>query len=329
MSNYILDPDMPLPLRNALIASDNEYHEELREYMKDQDHGKFKISATALSKPSQSTVLFKRHGRDLWVDPEADCWHSMRGSVIHYILEKEAAKLPQCMTEVRLGVDLEIDGDLVHVHGKLDLYYRDTKIIQDWKNTSATSMMYDKTDHRIQLNVLYYLMRKNGYDVDKLQDVYLFERLDPTKSKMPGYPKKKYMVVDVEKMSMADIKAHIVNRVRIIRAEHEKPDKKLTPCTDDERWIRGSLFKLYTRKKGGKKGEVQPFSTMAATSSDNMDDILDFVNEKGLEKDNYEVKEIKGKPTGCDYCSVKTVCRQRLSEVLESDKAWQAKAKKK
>jgi len=334
MANYTLDPDMPKILRNALIASDNEYQNELKEYLNGQDKGiKFKISATAISKPTQSIVLFSRHNKDLWIDPEK-CWHALKGNVIHYILEKEAAKLPEYISEQRMGVDIEIDGDLVHVHGKMDVYNKETEYIEDWKNTSASSMGYDKEDHRMQLNILYYILRKNGYTVNGLRDIYLFDRLDPTKTNMPGYPKRHYQVVEVEKMPLAEIKAHIIARVRKLRAEHLKPDKKLTLCTDEERWIRGSLFKLYTRKKGGRKGELQPFSSMAACSSDDMADLEDFIKKKeltavddGEHESNYYIKEIKGIPKACDYCAVNTVCRQRLKEVLERDKEYAEKNK--
>ena len=119
--NYIDDPEMPRILRDALIASNKDYAEEVGEYLKEQGSKVFNISATALSKPTQAMVLFSRHKNNIWIDPEKDCWHSMRGSIIHFILESQAAKNPRYISEMRLGVDLEIDGEIVHIHGKMDI----------------------------------------------------------------------------------------------------------------------------------------------------------------------------------------------------------------
>jgi len=317
---YLEDKTIPKPLYDALVDSNQEYGKEVKDYLaglkKNYD---FKISATALNKPTQESVLLKRHSHEIWVNPLKDCWHSMMGNVVHWVLEKYAALDPDNVTEFRLGCDIEVDGKICHIHGKFDLYVRSSNKLQDWKLTSASSMAYPKVHYEMQLNILRYILLKNGWVVKELEDVYLFPHLDKTKLRMEGYPQHNALTVSVQKMPIADVEEYIKDRLRAQLTEKDKPDSELTPCTNEERWIRTSEWLVYTRKKGGRKGEVQDFSSRSAHRAQTKKELVAWRKDKGIAKDDVKYKKLEGDPKHCEYCQARFFCRQNLAYLKQKE----------
>jgi len=317
---YIEDPTMPKPLFDALVESSEEYSSESKKFLSSVKGKDFVMSVTALNKPAQQAELIRRNYNDIYIHPEK-AWHSLMGNVVHYVLEKQAAGNPRYMTEVRMGADISVNGKTAHIHGKFDLYDREIFYLQDWKLTNASNMIYPKTAFELQLNVLKYILESKGYKVKGLQDIYLFPHLDKTKFNNPDYPKIHAKTVDVPIMPRKEIEEYIKSRVRSQLTEREKPDKHLTPCTDEERWVRGSFFVGYERKKGGKKGEIQEFSSRASVKSEvSMDELIAYRDSKGIEEHDFWIKEYKGEPKACGFCKGAAFCHQRQHELIERDK---------
>lgn len=110
-------------------------------------------------------------------------------------------------------------------------------------------------------------------------------------------------------------------------------DDELPYCTDDERWMRDSLYKVYKLDPDGK------FGGKARRSSRSLFDCEDWVEEKesqeqaksladnaskkkpkpeedvlaGLSK--YIIQEIKPSPTKCGLCEISSFCNQRIQEI--------------
>lgn len=307
---YLKDDTIPKPLYDALVGSDEEYGDEVKEYL--SKHRKdINISCTSLQTPTQALILQQRHSSEIWVDPLKDCWHSMNGGVVHWILEKYAAKDPRYYTEFRLGTDITVDGRSCHVHAKMDLYDREECKIQDWKLTNAKNMLYGgKEAYERQLNVIRYIMVRNKYKVKALEDIYLFPHLDKTMMNRPGYPQRNALTVPVKMDDIIDTEEYITKRVSNYIQEKDKSDKNLSPCTDEERWIRGSLFKVHLRKKGTKKEPIAEFNSRAAFKSESNEDVNKFITEEGVSVDNVRVVEVKGEPRKCDYCKAAPFCHQ-------------------
>jgi len=316
---YLNDDRIPLPLWDALVDSDKDYGEEVKDFLKDKRNA-VSISVTSLNSPAQKRILQARHHEETYIEPLKDLWHSMMGNVVHWVLEKYAAKNPRYITEFREGIDIDVDGVQCFVHGKFDLFDRDTGTLQDWKLTSGTNMLYPKDDHVMQLNVLMYILKAKGYHVKAMQDIYLFPHLDKTKMSNELYPKEHCKVVDVPKMKLQDIEDFIRDKLRVHLTEKEKEDKDLVHCTDDERWARGSYFAGYTRKKGGKKGGVQDFSSRAAFKADTRDELFRYMDTNGIKGTDFLIKEFKGKPALCGYCKAAPFCQQRQRELIEEEK---------
>ncbi len=200
----------------------------------------------------------------------------------------------------------------------MDNYERDSQCLDDYKITRPASLMYDKTDHIMQLNVLKYLCEANGYPVKKLQNVYIFPHLDNkyvgTKE---GYPTQNIMKFEREILPRKQVEDFIKERVRLHIANLNRKDKELDKCSDRERWIREEYWKVYLRKKGGKKGEVQDFSSKAAYTFTEEAQLTEFLDTTDLEASEILVKQIKSEPKGCEYCKGAPFCYQLRAEQRE------------
>jgi hypothetical protein len=321
---FINDPNCPKPLYDALVDSSKEYGEEVSAFLRGKrfDHH---TSVSSLNTPTQKQVLLSRHANDIYVDPVRECWRSMLGNIIHFVLEKYAAKDPNYQTEVRLGCMFDVDGHQVLVHGKFDLYDILRRAIQDWKLTKAIYMAYPKTAYEMQLNVLHYLAVKNGYKVDILENVYLFSELDNRLIGKPDYPSLPYQRVQVKMLPLDEVHQFIVERIRKQLTEKAKPDKELTPCTDEERWMRTADWALYFRKKTLSKGEKKdadgklPFSSRAVFHAPTKSELIAFRKSKGVLKGDVIYKEFKSEPKACEFCNARYVCRQYQNSLRERE----------
>lgn len=321
---YLEIPNCPTPLYDALVDSSKEYSLETAEFLRGKQYH-HQTSVTTLNSPTQKNVLLSRHGNDIFIDPVKECWRSMLGNIVHFVLEKYAAKSSKYETEVRLGCMFHVDGKQVLVHGKFDLYDKSTNTIQDWKLTKAAYMSYPKTAYEMQLNVLYYLALKNGYKVDHIENVYLFSELDNRMIGKPDYPTDPFLRKEVRMMPLDEIHQFIVDRVRLQLIEKEKPDKELTPCSDSERWIRDSSWSIYFRKKSGPKDAdgKYPFSSRAAFRAPTKEELMAYRKEQKVLKVDAIYKEYKGAPRGCDFCLARYVCRQFQESIKEAEEEHQ------
>lgn len=310
---YLPDDTIPRPLYDALIESDKDYGIEVSDYLK--SNGKeVNLSVTSLNKPVRELILSSRHHKEIYINPLKDLWHSLMGNIVHWVLEKHAYNNPDYDAECRMGTDISVNGKVVHLHGKFDIYDKKRHMIQDWKLTSASNMLYPKTQYEWQLNILRYIMMANGYKVERLENIYLFPHLDKTKLAYPGYPQMNQMTVNVEIKPIPEVEAYIKENLAVYIKAKDLSDKKLPLCTDEERWIRGTYYAIYFRKKGGKKGEVQEFSTRAAFKSDDLAKVLQFQIDEGVRDQDATVKEFKGEPKHCLFCKAAPFCHQYLNE---------------
>jgi PD-(D/E)XK nuclease superfamily len=318
--NFLDDPTIPLPLWDALVASNEDYGEGVKEYMADQKGKDYSISVTALNKTPRQAHLQSRHSKEIFIDPIKDCWHSMMGNIIHWVLEKYASRRPHLIAERRVGCDIKVDGKTVHIHGQFDLYDKKRKCIQDWKLTSPSSMLYDKEDHRFQLNRLRYILIENGYEVKELENVYLFPHLDKTKFGNPAYPQRHAVTVKVPLMDLSEVYKGIKARVKEHMDASQLTDKELPRCSDSDRWIRENFWLAYTRKKGGRKGVTQPFRTTATKRVATKNELIRWRKAEGIKLEDIIYKQIKGHPTRCDYCKAAPFCNQLQEELIANER---------
>lgn len=316
---FVNDPDMPLPLKMALRDSNNKYKDDLSSFLDEKLNGEHSgtnhISVTTLIRSPRQVQLIQRHSKDITYK-ELDFWFTMKGSIIHYILEHYSPK--SWMLETRLEVYRVINGKKVMIHGQLDALDQDDpkeNVLWDWKFISG-AYIADKPEHKLQLNALAHIAKEKGYNnIKSLRNCYLIERLDPKKASDPLYPTKEYLIKEHELMPSKDIESWITTRAGIHLNEKDTPDKDLPFCTDEERWIRSTTFSIYKRKKGTKKEPVQDFSSRALAHSDSMGDAHEWLSVNP-QTEEIKIVEQKGYPRACDYCKASPFCNQRQRELM-------------
>lgn len=315
--NFIPRPDLPEPLVLALTESNKQYNDDLSLHLQGVDEDfDFQISVTSLNKSPRQLQLAKRHWNDITVDPLNELYFTLQGNIIHNVLENFAAG-DQYVSETRLGTVIDIDGTKVYFHGQLDLYEKKTQTLTDWKYTSANSMLYPNDDYIWQLNCLRWLAWRSGkfpYKIKELQNVYLFRHLDKKWQSNPLYPKENAYVKKVEQKTRQEVEDWLFRRIRLHLNERNKPDDNLINCTEDERWVRDSEWRLYTKTVKGDRFKK------TATAKGTKEEIDKFIKDNNLEHHQYELKEIKGFPIRCmSYCLGKPFCSQFKSEEYKNE----------
>lgn len=206
------------------------------------DAGRSDISTTSLIDAPQRRALIYQHRSSIVEDVSDRVW-SLLGSAVHHILER--AEDRHAVVEERLFA--EVDGWVVS--GQFDRYLPKSKIIQDWKVTSVYKAQGDKADWERQLNVLAWLGRENGLEVEKLQICAIMR--DWAKSRSlndSSYPQANVMVIDIDLWAHEIAEEYVRERVALHRSAR---DGETVPCTDEERWYTGDSWAWM--KPGGKR----------------------------------------------------------------------------
>ena len=222
----------------------------------------------------------------------------------------------------------------VYLHGAADVYNRKEKRLEDWKFTKAEAMAYSKDDHHAQLNVLAYIWRHNGRPVSQLRNTYLFRNWESRHVKEGSpYPTSRIRVVDVPLWDEHRTKFYIENRLLSHFGNEKRSDDALDFCTDAERWVRASTYRVL--KVDEATGEPQKMAKHTASSrmeaEDRIAELLEEDWQKVLEKNNklkspkpegslkrasFVVQERKAAPLRCSYCEASKFCNQRRNELL-------------
>jgi hypothetical protein len=193
------------------------------------------VTVTTLCNPPQLTKLFWQHQHELSEDASERIW-SLLGQSVHSVIERAAAseRTDHCLAEVRHYA--EIDGWTIG--GQCDLYDTLKRHVVDFKITSVWSAKGDiKTSWNRQLNLLAWLLRKNGYQVDSAEIVAILRDWSRTKATYDkDYPERAVTRIEAKFVSDEVIEKFIRSQL----AELEKDEPR--DCQDEERWKRGGEF---------------------------------------------------------------------------------------
>lgn len=238
--------------------------------------------------------------------------------------EDKAAEWMKGLVEKKLKV--KIDGDIIternltmevegwEISGTMDRYNQKTHILQDYKTTSASSMMFPETkkSYNDQLNIYAALLRENGFEVKGAQIIAILKDWSALKTKQSkDYPKHPVVVMDI-KLHDHDLVMNYITK-RVILHQRAEAGEHI-PCTKKERWAKADTFAV--KKKGGKKAlRVFPKEIMAKG----------FV-EGNAHKYNEGELIIEHRPSEsfrCSngYCPVSSICPQYQAEVKAATEA--------
>jgi hypothetical protein len=268
------------------------------------DKGAVDRSVTGLIKAPQIDILRKRHFAEMESDVADEFW-MLLGSAVHSILQMGASS--NQIVEERLFA--EFDGWTIS--GAMDVQNIVQTVtatgihIEDYKVTSTFQVMMNNGDAKLeweqQLNVYRWLVETvKKTPVTRLSIIVIMRDWARTQTGDPLYPPAAIQRLDVPIWPIERVEAYLHERINAHRRAELAADLglDLPPCTVEDRWGRGGLWKIY--KVGGKR---------AVKTVDTMDEADRLVAEMG---DAYEARQTAYKYIRCEgnYCGVAQWCKQ-------------------
>ena len=278
---------------------------------KEYSKGKADYSVTEILKSPKQIVLGKRH----WTDLEEDVSDRVKawiGTSVHKALAKSDQKQSGIVSEGRLSIPV----GWFTLSGEADYYDSETKTIADYKTTSVYSWIYESrnTDFELQLNLYAYLFRYHGFEVERLQIVYIFTDWSKTKSKRElNYPESPIMVKEFPLWKQEAIEEYLTDR--ITKIDLANTSKTLPDCTPEERWEKPASWAIF--KPGNKR------ATKVCNSEQEAHEYLD------TNKGKFEIVYRPGESTRCkEYCNLLAFCEQGQKLIGGSDASEETSTEK-
>lgn len=231
----------------------------------------------------------------------SQCFWMLRGQAMHTILER--ANGVGYVKERRLYTKIN---NLV-ISGKFDVYYPDSGLIQDYKDTKVTGAQKVKRDHINQLNILAYLARLNKLDVKKLEIVALLGDWNPHKLALRDYPRTAVKVLSVDLWTHKYCKTFLEEKIAL----HEeikmvKSIDNVKPCSAEERW---SDPEIWAVKPKGRKSAVRCGLKYTKDEAEEMADELSNIENKKGKIIKHIVEYRPPRQKRCErYCFASSVC---------------------
>lgn len=252
------------------------------------------ISVTRLISPPQLVELSRRHADEITEDVADRLW-SLYGQAVHAILERANSK---DIKESRLFATV---GKWV-ISGQFDnLALTPEGILSDYKMTSVWTILNGKKPEWVaQLNVLCWLARQRGYQIDRLEIVALLKDWRKAEARRdPNYPQVPAKVVTIPMWSPAEQEIYIAKRVVLHQAARKGT---IPPCTDEERWATERTIAVM---KGDNKRATKCFTGDNAEA----EATLFILDQKDAAKMRKEVRPRQYRRCE-DYCPAADFCPQ-------------------
>ena len=251
------------------------------------------ISVTSLWKSPRIVALEAAHHDKLESDVSDSVW-ALLGKGLHEVLAR-ADKTE--ITEVRLSCEMEG----WRVSGQFDRFVREENKLQDYKVTSAWSLVYDSRneDWENQLNTYAYLLRLHGHQVYNLEIIAVLRDWSQTEAmRNSNYPQCAITVVPVRMWTQLEAEEKIRERVRM----HQQAAFELPQCSDKDQWARPTKYAVM---KEGRKTAIKLYETAQEAEAH-----LKMENSSKL-----YVEKRPGQKVRCEgYCAVKDFCDQYQNE---------------
>jgi hypothetical protein len=296
------------------------------------------ISTTTLIAPPQVRYLKRKH--DIYEDIR-DRFMMLLGTSIHGILEMSMPGMAEYMNLIKAaqaidevgddaakkaadwirrfaaqnfssvhdsGIYLErtlsIEVDGMTISGTHDVFYSKQGLLQDYKLTSVYKYMYpeDSDEWIAQQSIYAYMLRQNGYEVNRAEIVMFFRDWSKTAAyrgtTSAMYPKKPWEVKVLKLWSDEETLDYLKERVRI----HRMADNdEVLPCTPKDTWSKGDSFAVMEK---GKKRAKKVFN--------NERDAKNYLTDHAFELVGGYIQIRPGEDTKCEkFCSVRDFCPQR------------------
>lgn len=249
---------------------------------------------------------------------------SLFGSAVHHIVERvmDFSEMKHYINEHQMMIR-EFDYD---ISGTADCFDKETNHLYDYKVTSVWKVIRgikDCEDWIKQTNIYAYMLRKEGYKVDRISIVAILRDWTGSKakySKDSDYPVSNVVVLDVPMYSDDSILRYIeqrvalhkeANRVFFLNDDGSLNEKDLQYCTPKERWEQAATWKIKCNesKRSLKNFEIKTEEDKQAFA---------IVFQEYLANPKYTGVKMETEPgvdTRCeDFCPVNRHCSYYLSK---------------
>ncbi len=256
---------------------------------------------SSLVEPPRAAELGRLHEI---VQDASELLASLDGQIAHLILERAAKTLEEqgYVVEKRFKGTYGLADKIFKVSAQVDLFDPVRGLISDYKRVRVSSLKHGlKWEHKFQLNMQAELVRRAGFQVDKLELVLMLKDWS-AEIEYQGYPTSSMIKQAVPLMTSEEINKWVVERIVL----HEAARLALPLCTQEERWERPTYAVMkYPAAQRDKAKRV--FDTKEAAQA--WIDIQPF--HQGLDDPYLQIVERPGKSIRClRYCPVRSVCEQ-------------------
>ena len=181
-----------------------------------------------------------------------------------------------------------------------------TGILEDYKTTSAWTMVFDKDGKpgwEEQLNIEAYVLRKIGFPVTMLRNNLLFKDWSQSQATKNGatYPQVPFATIKHKVWKDSEVESYIRYRLRSHVDNVEKADDDIPACTESERWAKATTWAVM---KEGRVSAVKVCGSKAEADGRCMEEM-----HKAGNKNIFSVVKREGANIRCDgYCNLKPFC---------------------
>ncbi|MCH8247052.1 MAG: hypothetical protein IH951_11670 [Bacteroidetes bacterium] len=218
------------------------------------------ISVTDLLKPPRNRLLNERHDAVLEQDV-TDCVWRLLGTAVHHILG--LGNEGDCITEQRFtyhfeGTEISAKPDRLEPDPNRPGYWRllDFKVSKTW-----AWIFNDKGDWEAQLQMYRYLVEKaQGLKISEIAVELLMKDWNDKDriialSRKDRYPRAQVAVMDYAIWNNDRVEAFLRERIAVHKAAEALPDTELPDCTEEERWAKKGVWKVFKKQPDGRLGK--------------------------------------------------------------------------
>ena len=265
--------------------------------------GESQYSVTEIMSPPKIRRLREQYDSEIEVDVTS-LLATQFGTFMHAKLE--AKEIEGYLNEERLFT--LVDG--VTISGAIDLQQTTPEgvVIIDYKFVKAYSVMMNKIDWEIQLNIYKWLVETVKHTkVSGLKICAFIKDFAKFETSREGYPQSEAVMIDIPMWDSVRTETYVRNRLEAHRNAKVAHDfgEALPLCTDEERWAKESTYAV---KREGRKTAIRVFKTIEEAT-------------ELAEKEKGYVETRKGEYTRCtgNYCGVAQWCDQYQGEQSEEE----------
>lgn len=148
-----------------------------------------------------------------------DRWEALVGTGVHAAIAQEAD--PDCLVEVRLEAELEVDGTVITLSGQIDRYHRPSRTLTDYKTTGSVwrvTRSGPNPGYQLQANAYAWLLRTHGEDPQRAR-LWFVERQGAV-NRETGLRQVKSTLVEVPLLPPSAFEARLVEIGRELLRAH-------------------------------------------------------------------------------------------------------------